>query len=296
MPKLLVPVIFFFSLLFLGTPKIYAAISFSISNPQTDGEIVTFDVSISGLTSSRCTDGYCYLQAAFTKPNQPRYFGFTQNQNGQWYQYDGSPGKDNIKSTFFSFQPQGGNWLGNLTIKVDSEDPDYDGPGTYNIKAWRYSGKSDNYSGDSDNTLSVQLTSSAPNPTPTSQSTTAKSTSSTSSKSKSPGSSPKNSPSPASSKKTTSVLGSSQSAEITASQAAGISLSVSPTPSAEPKADKSSNKIKIAGAVAGSGAIVMGLSAGLYLWYRRSLRSAQSKDDADLKKRLVTHGDNKEQA
>ena len=119
-----------------------------------------------------------------------------------------------------------------------------------------------------------------PTPTSTSQSSTSQSPTSTSTKSKSPSPSPKNSPSPASSKKTTSVLGSSQSAEITASSAAGISLSVSPTPSAEPKADKSSNKIKIAGAVAGSGAIVMGLSAGLYLWYRRRITKNNSDKES----------------
>ena len=284
MPQVVVLVTFFFAFLFFNIPKIYAAISFSISNPQGEGESFTFDVSISGLTSSSCSNGICYLQAAFTSPNQPRYFGFTQNQNGQWYEYDGSPEVDNIKSTFFSFVPQNGNWSGELTIKVNAEDPNYDGPGTYNIKAWRYSGKSASYSGDSDNTLSVQLTSSAPEPSPTSQNTTSQSSSPTSGKSKSPSPSPKNSSTPTSktqSSKTASVLGSSQSAEITASPAAGISLSTSPTPSAEPKVDKSSNKIKIAGAVVGSGAIVMGLSAGLYLWY---------------KKRLVTHGDNKEQA
>ena len=280
MPKILAIVVFSFALLFVTATKTYAAISFSVSNPQTDGEIVAFEVSISGLTSSSCGDGYCYLQAAFTNPNQPRYFGFTQDQNGQWYQYDGSPGKDNIKSTFFSFQPQDGNWSGNLTIKVDAEDPDYDGPGNYNIKAWRYSGKSDNYSGDSDNTLSVQLTSSAPNPTPTSPSTTSQSSSPTSGKSKSSSPTPKNSPSPASSKKTTSVLGSSKSAEVLRSPVLEVNLSASPTPSAEPKAE-SSNKLKIAGTVAGSGAIVMGLSAGLYLWYKRKLTSG-NKDKGSI--------------
>ena len=119
-----------------------------------------------------------------------------------------------------------------------------------------------------------------PSPTPTPQSTTSQSSSPTSTKSKSPSPSPKNSPSPASSKKTFSVLGSSQSAELTASSAAEFNLSASPTPSAEPKTEQPSNKMKIAGVVAGTGAIVMGVSVGLYLWYR---------------KRLVTRGKNKEQ-
>ena len=134
-----------------------------------------------------------------------------------------------------------------------------------------------------------------PSPTPTPPSTPAQSASSTSSKSKSPSPSPKSSPLPTSSKKTTSVLGSSKSAEVLRSPVLEVNLSASPTPSAEPKAE-SSNKLKIAGAVAGSGAIVMGVSVGLYLWYRRSLRSSSSQDStAGLRKRLATRGENKEQ-
>ena len=119
-----------------------------------------------------------------------------------------------------------------------------------------------------------------PSPTPTPQSTTSQSSSPTSGKSKSLSPTPKNSSSPASSKKTTSVLGSSKSAEITRSPVSEISLSVSPTPSAEPKAEQSSNKLKIAGTVAGSGAIVMGLSAGLYLWYRRRITKNNSDKES----------------
>ena len=118
----------------------------------------------------------------------------------------------------------------------------------------------------------------SPQPSPTVSSSQSNTTSSSSKTGKSPNPSPKNSPSPASSKKTASVLGSSQSAEITASPAAGISLSVFPTPTAEPKVDKSSNKIKIAGAVAGSGAIIMGLSAGLYFWFRP--KSVREKEES----------------
>ena len=50
----------------------------------------------------------------------------------------------------------------------------------------------------------------------------------------------------------------------------------SPTPIAEVKDKQSSNKIKIAGAVAGSGAIIMGVSVGLYLWYKRRITKNNS--------------------
>ena len=120
-----------------------------------------------------------------------------------------------------------------------------------------------------------------PNPTPTPQSTTSQTTSSTSGKSKSPSPSTKVSPSPTSqtqNSKTASVLGSSRTQESTKSPVTEINSSASPTPSAESKAEESSNRIKIAGAVAGSGAIIMGLSAGLYFWFRR--KSVSEKEES----------------
>ena len=268
MPKRIIPSIFL-ALFLIFAKQASAAISFSISNPQASGDQITIDVSLSGLTSSSCPNGQCYLQAAFTSQNQTKYFGFTQNHLGDWYEYDGSPEKEYIKSTLFAFEPISGNWSGKLTIKANFEDSNYNGPGSYNIKAWRYTGNSNSYSGPSDNTVTVELTNPAPSPTPSPSPSNLPAKSSSTSKSPSP--STKNSPSPASSKKTTSVLGTSQSAEIAKSPVSEINLSASPTPSAEETVQESINKLKIAGTVAGSGAIVMGLSAGLYLWYKRKL-------------------------
>ena len=122
----------------------------------------------------------------------------------------------------------------------------------------------------SSQTKGFQNSNPQPSPSP-SPSSTSQSSSSTSSKSKSLSPSPTNSPSPPSSKKTSSVLGSSKSAEITKSPATEINLSVSPSPAAEETVQQSSKKLKIAGSVAGSGAIIMGISVGLYLWYRKRL-------------------------
>lgn len=147
------------------------AVSFTISNPQYNNSEVTIDVLLSGLTSSSCLNGVCYLQAAFTSPSPIRYFGFTKNNNAQWYQYISSPTQSYIQSTFFNFQPIGGTWSGQLTLKVNAEDSNYHGPGSYNIKAWRYSGNSNSASGDS-GVISVNIPASIPTPTPSPNLTT----------------------------------------------------------------------------------------------------------------------------
>ncbi len=94
----------FFLSLFFPTPT-FAAISFSISNPQYQGEEITVDVSLSGLTSSSCSAS-CYLQGAFTSTSTTRYFGFTKNNSGNWYEYFGSPDSTVIQATVFSFPCQ----------------------------------------------------------------------------------------------------------------------------------------------------------------------------------------------
>lgn len=143
------------------------AVSFSISNPQVNGEEVAIDVSVSGITTCSSETNKCYLQAAFTSTlDNPKYFGFTKNNQDQWYEYDNSIDKAYIQSTFFGFEPVDGGWSGTLVLKSNPDDPDYNGLGNYYIKAWRYTGNSNSYSGVSDNTLTVELSGPTATPVP----------------------------------------------------------------------------------------------------------------------------------
>lgn len=168
-------------LVFLGTNTAFAAISFTISNPQYNNNEVTIDVTLSSLTSTSCPNSFCYLQAALTSSDPIRYFGFTKNNSGQWYEYISSPTQSYIQSAFFNFQPVSGAWSGQLALKINTESPNYHGPGTYNIKAWRYSGNSNSASGNS-NVLTVDIPSSTsiPASTPSPSQTSSNSTESNS--------------------------------------------------------------------------------------------------------------------
>jgi hypothetical protein len=137
------------------------AITLVISNPAVSSDEVTVDVDISGVSSVN------YLQGMFTKSSEnPSYFGFTQNNNSDWYKYSGSYTKEEIQATFFSFTPQESTWSGQLKIKNDSADPDYIGPGTYILRVKRYTGGSDT-AAQTSNDLTVDLTYILPTPTPT---------------------------------------------------------------------------------------------------------------------------------
>ncbi len=160
--KLIILILFF--LFFEVRPAF--AISFTISNPQQNGEEVVINVSLSGLTSTSCPNSYCYLQAAFTNPSPIKYFGSTKNHNSQWYDYISSPSTSYIQSNFFAFQPISEAWSGQLSLKINIQSSNYHGPGTYNIKAWRYSGNSSSAAGDS-GSISVNLQDTTPTPIPT---------------------------------------------------------------------------------------------------------------------------------
>lgn len=138
------------------------AITIIISNPIVSGDEVTLDVEISGVTAKN------YLQGMFTKStSDPSYFGYTQNNNGDWYKYSGSYSEEEIQLTFFSFIPQDSSWSGQLKVKNDPEDPDYTGPGEYTLRVRRYTGGSDSPTSEKSNDLLVNLSYILPTATPT---------------------------------------------------------------------------------------------------------------------------------
>lgn len=152
-------------LLLLAVDEIFSAIEFSIGSLTQTNDEIEVEVTVKGLSSSSCFENRCYLQGLLTVENQNQYFGFTQNNQGNWYEYIGSPEVELIKSTFFSFEPKEGSWSGKLKVKNNSGDSDYKGPGNYSLQLRRYSGKSSSHAGES-NALSVQLSYILPTPTP----------------------------------------------------------------------------------------------------------------------------------
>lgn len=155
-----------FLFLYIGRPTL-AAISFLIDSPIITGTEITLSASVSGLIASSCnTDGRCFLAGTLRQVGASKYFGLTQNNMGSWIDYQSTPETEYIQNNFFDFTPNSGSWSGQLKLKFSVLDSEYKGPGDYEIKVRRFSGKSQNPSGDS-NILIQRLDQVIPTPTPT---------------------------------------------------------------------------------------------------------------------------------
>ena len=157
------------ALLFLvSTTPVFAAPQLNISDQVILNTEVSFSASVSGLTSSSCaSDGRCFFQGTLRQVGASYYFGQTQNNNSSWTDYVSSPDLEYIQSTFYSFLPQSGSWSGQLKMRYSAADPKYEGPGNYELKLQRFSGKSISGSSGDSNTLTISLAATLPTPTPT---------------------------------------------------------------------------------------------------------------------------------
>lgn len=161
MRKLLVALAIFI----LSATEVNATIDFTISNAQADGQNVTFDATLSGLASSSCPEGKCYFQGTLTKKDKSKYFGFTKNNSENWIAYVSKPDPGFIKSKFLFCEPVDDACSFSVAMKFNHDDPDYDGPGSYEVKLRRYTGNSNDKSGETE-ALDISLNVATPAPTP----------------------------------------------------------------------------------------------------------------------------------
>ncbi len=149
----------------LISAKYAVAIDFSITNPviavNAEGtEEISIDASISGSTSSY------YLQGKLRVSGSTYYFGQTRNNYGDFVPYMGSPSPTEIVTNFHKTVPQGNVWSDKIVIKNDPDDPNYKGPGDYDLFLERYTGSSSNPASTA-GPLSVHLSFALSTPTPT---------------------------------------------------------------------------------------------------------------------------------
>lgn len=165
-----------------------SAIDFNIHDPVVSG------LEISLIASISASSNY-YLQGTLRSQSSSKYFSETQNNKGDWIDYISSPEKEYISSNFFVTDVKNATWSGMVKLRFKLDDPNYLGPGAYDLKLRRFTGNSNNSAGDS-NTLAINLTVPLPTPTPSPSPTPTPTPTSSPTPHPSPSPSPKLSPSP----------------------------------------------------------------------------------------------------
>ncbi|OGD87062.1 hypothetical protein A2870_02805 [Candidatus Curtissbacteria bacterium RIFCSPHIGHO2_01_FULL_41_11] len=253
------------------TPQVFAAFNFSTSKQTvTDTEELSVSINLD-LSTSTANNAY-YLRGAFYKEGTTQYFGYTQDNSGNFY--NGPYG--NCQSLFKITVDAEGNWSGEIKVKVDYENSYFKGSGEYLFKVGRYTESCNITWADSEpSKISITQTvipSASPTSTPTP--TTNDSTNKTSTKSPTP--TPK--PAPATTVKSTKspTLSPKNSPQVLAEKNQNSNETATPSaspdvPSPSPSPASSSSKYKIASLLSGTGLALIGVSFVLYLWYSKRL-------------------------
>jgi hypothetical protein len=120
-----------------------------------------FNVDITFSCSSCTTDSY--LRGVFY-PSGTSYFGYTQDNNGNWSNAAGGNCTTYFKIAQTDMGKEG-TWSGTLKVKPDVENPYYGGPGEYLFKVGRYTPSCSSASvWSTEETIAIT----GPTPTPTS--------------------------------------------------------------------------------------------------------------------------------
>lgn len=148
-------------LIFLLHPfSVFAAMSVSVANVPTSvdqASELTVDVSFS---CSNCTSD-SYFRSVFY-PGGTSYFGYTQNNQGDWINASGSSCTQYFKVASTDLVES--SWSGKLKVKLDTASSYYSGPGEYLFKVGRYSAGCGSATWSTETTIAVT----GPTPTPTS--------------------------------------------------------------------------------------------------------------------------------
>lgn len=126
--------------------------------PSTIDQSQEFQVDID-FSCPNCTSD-SYLRGVFY-PSGSSYFGFTQDNNGNWTNATGGNCTAYFKITQLDLN-QEGTWSGKLKVKPDIENSYYIGPGEYLFKVGRYTSSCGSPLWSVEKTIAV----SGPTPTP----------------------------------------------------------------------------------------------------------------------------------
>lgn len=124
-----------FLILYLFSPShVLAAAQVSINNlPLTVDQSTEFEVDVN-FSCPSCGDSY--LRGVFY-PSGSSYFGFTQDNKGNWSNAPGSLCVTYFKIAQADLNPEG-TWSGKIKFKIDKDSSYYSGPGEYSFKIGRY--------------------------------------------------------------------------------------------------------------------------------------------------------------
>lgn len=116
--------------LLCASPTLALTVNFSI-DPQNVNRDSEFEANIELIDAPK-TSTY-FLQIALTHPENPAYFGYTQNNKNEWHSYS------EAYNTFFQIDTgEEGSWSGKIRGKPDLEDKDFKGAGDYTVKIGRF--------------------------------------------------------------------------------------------------------------------------------------------------------------